>query len=193
LDPPGKPTPDGGRRPCPRCGAGRTHHTAVLYTCNQAPCPQLAQIIKTDLKAIGVEVQIKQFPIGVMYQKAGRKGARFDIISEGWVADYPDPFDFLNLLFSGGQIHRENTYSLSYLDNAVYNEKLAAAARLSGARRYRVYSELADELARKVAPAIAYETDTSRDFFSARVGCQRYQPIYGMDIAALCVRRRAAG
>jgi YVTN family beta-propeller protein len=174
--------------PKARALAGGKHRTAVLYTCNQAPCPQLAQIIRTDLEAIGIDVEIRQFPIAVMYQKAGRRGEPFDIISQGWVADYPDPFDFLNLLFSGDQIHRENNFSLSYLDDPVYNQKLAVAAKLSGAKRYRVYSELADELARKAAPAVAYENDTSRDFFSARVGCQLYQPIYGMDIAALCVR-----
>jgi hypothetical protein len=33
----------------------------------------------------------------------------------------------------------------------------------------------------------AIETSTSHDFFSARIG-QVYQPAYGMDIAALCLR-----
>jgi hypothetical protein len=36
-----------------------------------------------------------------------------------------------------------------------------------------------------VAP---FATDASRDFFSARIGCQVYQPVYGMDLAALCLR-----
>ena len=33
----------------------------------------------------------------------------------------------------------------------------------------------------------------ARDLFSARMGCQIYQPQYGMDLAALCVRRPAGG
>ena len=28
----------------------------------------------------------------------------------------------------------------------------------------------------------------SHDFFSARMGCQVYQPVYGIDLAALCIR-----
>ena len=40
-------------------GGGRT---AVLYTCNVSPCPEQAQIVKTDLAAIGLQVQIKLFP-----------------------------------------------------------------------------------------------------------------------------------
>jgi hypothetical protein len=31
-------------------------------------------------------------------------------------------------------------------------------------------------------------TNASRDFFSARSGCQVYQPVYGIDLAALCLR-----
>jgi hypothetical protein len=28
----------------------------------------------------------------------------------------------------------------------------------------------------------------SQDFFSKRIGCQVYQPVYGMDLAALCIK-----
>jgi hypothetical protein len=30
---------------------------------------------------------------------------------------------------------------------------------------------------------------TGDDFFSSRIGCQVFQPIYGMDLGALCRRR----
>jgi hypothetical protein len=39
-----------------------------------------------------------------------------------------------------------------------------------------------------VAPAAAFATNASRDFFSARMGCQVYQPVYGIDLGALCIR-----
>ena len=34
--------------------------TAVLYTCDAFPCPEQAQIVKTDLAAIGLQVQINE-------------------------------------------------------------------------------------------------------------------------------------
>jgi hypothetical protein len=40
-----------------------------------------------------------------------------------------------------------------------------------------------------VSPVIAYATGTTREFFSARVGCQAFNPVYGLDLAALCLRR----
>ena len=57
-----------------------------------------------------------------------------------------------------------------------------------GDERYRVYSRLAFELERDVAPVAAFSTNESRDFFSERIGCQLYQPVYGIDLAALCPR-----
>ena len=79
-------------------------------------------------------------------------------------------------------------FNFSYFNDPSFNRKLKAAAKLSGARRYRTYSRLALELERDGVPGAAIETSTSRDFFSARIGCQVYQPVYGMDLAALCLQ-----
>ena len=69
------------------------------------------------------------------------------------------------------------------------HDRSFAAARLAGDERYRVYGELDVDLARNAAPLVALANVTTRDFFSARIGCQLYQPVYGVDLAALCVRR----
>ena len=53
-------TPDVVKARSWRSGGGRT---AVLYTCDFSPCPEQAQIVKTDLAAIGLQVQIKTFPV----------------------------------------------------------------------------------------------------------------------------------
>jgi hypothetical protein len=36
---------------------------------------------------------------------------------------------------------------------------------------------------------LAVRVPELRNFFSARIGCQLYQPVYGTDLGALCVRR----
>ena len=41
------------------------------------------------------------------------------------------------------------------------------------------------ELARDAAPWVVYANSTWRDFFSARVGCQTFNPVYGLDLAAM--------
>jgi hypothetical protein len=39
------------------------------------------------------------------------------------------------------------------------------------------------------APWIAYGDFTFESFFSERIGCQITQPLTGVDLAALCLRR----
>ena len=52
----------------------QTPLNAVLYTCNQQPCPDRAAIIQQELKAIGINVQIKEFDRGVQFTKEGNEG-----------------------------------------------------------------------------------------------------------------------
>jgi hypothetical protein len=73
-------------------------------------------------------------------------------------------------------------------DDPTFRRRMAAAARLSGPVRYLTYSKLALDLARDAAPLIVYGNAVGSDFFSARVGCQTYNPYVGPDLAALCIR-----
>ena len=106
----------------------------------------------------------------------------------GWTFGSTDPGEVLSF-FDGSTIGSPNNNGARYLNDPAFNGKLNAAERLSGAKRYRVFSRLAFDLERDDAPVAAIATGTSLDFFSARMGCQLYQPVYGIDIAALCVRR----
>jgi ABC-type transport system substrate-binding protein len=167
--------------------AGRVHATAVLYTPNLPPWQQEAQIIRRDLKPLGIDVQVKEFSLGDFFVRLGRRGEPFDLAVSGWAVP-ADPGAIVGI-FDGSTIRPTNNANFSYFNDAAFNRKLKTAAKLSGAKRYRAYSRLALELERDWVPVAAFATTTSRDFFSARIGCQVYQPVYGMDIAALCLRR----
>jgi len=162
--------------------------TAVLYTCNLPLCRRHAQVIRSNLAGLGLHVDIREFPMDELYERAGAKGEPFDILESHWFADYPDPSDFLNVLLDQRIRPRGNLNGSYYTDPRLAG-KLQRVARLSGEARYRAYAALSVELARDAAPWVAYATGTSRDLFSARVGCQVFQPVYGMDVAALCTRR----
>src|SRR5204863_4901251 len=82
-----KPAPDSDR-------------TAVLYTCNSSPCPEQAQIVKTDLAAIGLQVHIKTFPVETYFITLGKPGHPFDLAWDGWLPDYIDPAAMLNSLLA---------------------------------------------------------------------------------------------
>jgi ABC-type oligopeptide transport system substrate-binding subunit len=164
---------------------GGKRRAAVLYTCNQSPCDQKAQIVKANLAAIGIDVEVKAYQQTALWSRIARADEPFDLAFTGWVASYPDPNDFLNTLLQGG-----GSGTTSPFDDPAYRGKIAAAAKLSGPRRYLAFGKLDTDLVRNAAPWAAYANVLSRDFFSARMGCQVYQPIYGMDLAALCIRPR---
>jgi len=163
--------------------AGKTQRSAVLYTCNFSPCDQQAQIIKANLAAIGIDVQVESFTPDDLFTRLSKKNEPFDLAASGWIADYADPSQFLNFLLLGSTIPT--------FDDPGYKRKLTAAARLSGPARYLAYGRLDIDLARNAAPLAAIGTASIRDFFSARVGCQIFNPAYGMDLAALCIRKHA--
>ncbi len=168
--------------------AGHIDATAVLYGATQPPWPQEAALIKRELKPLGIDVEVKLFPEGVFYQRLGlRPGAPFDLAVIGFGDGGTDPAELLQI-FDGTTIGSPEGSDISYFDNPAYDRELHAIERLSGAKRYLAANRLEYRLERDEAPAAAIATGTSQDFFSARIGCQLYQPVYGIDLGALCIR-----
>jgi hypothetical protein len=69
---------------------------------------------------------------------------------------------------------------------------MVAASRLRGEARLRAYARLDRDLAARAAPQATFATGEARYFLSARMGCEVPHPIYGLDLAALCVRDEAS-
>jgi peptide/nickel transport system substrate-binding protein len=161
---------------------------AVMYTCNQAPCPERAQLVQSNLKAIGIDVEIKQFPRNVQFTKEGNREEPFDIADEGWVADYPDGYSFINKLLDGRTIQKTGNVNFSYFNDPEYNRRMDEAAAATGDAREAAYARLDHDLNRNAVPLVAWMVNNNIDFFSARVGCQLFQPVYFMDLASLCIR-----
>jgi peptide/nickel transport system substrate-binding protein len=153
---------------------------AILYTCNLSPCAQHAQILKTDLRSIGIQVRTEAFSTGVLYAKIAKPNARFDLADLGWAADYLDPAEFMNFLIDSRTL-------VPQLTDVATRHQLDRAGQLTGTARYLKYARLNVTVARHAAPLLAYGNPSSHDLFSARIGCQIFGP-YGMDLGALCIR-----
>jgi ABC-type transport system substrate-binding protein len=164
-----------------RLARGHAGATVVLYTCKVSPCPEQAQIIKIDLAAIRLRVDVKALPYNTLSTKLATPGEPFDIGWQGWLPDWLDPAAMLNTLLASGT-------AVPTSDDPTWRRRLAAAARLTGAKRYLTYARLDVDLARNAAPLVAFGNLSSPDFFSARIGCQIFEPAYGIDLGALCTR-----
>ena len=157
----------------------------VFYCANTGAAPPTCQIAQENLKAIGLDMEIKLFPRAVQFTKTGTRGEPFDMSLEGWHMDYFDPYDFIFLL-DGTTIRPANNSNFSYFNSPVYNRKIAQAASLTGQARYRAFGNLDVDLARNAAPLASYITDNTRHLISSSTGCYFYQPVYELDISAVC-------
>jgi ABC-type transport system substrate-binding protein len=164
---------------------GRTRSgKAVLYTMATPLDVAQAQILQKSLKTIGLEVEIKQFPGPLLFEKLATPGEPFDIARVVWIPDL-DP-SFLNYLFDGPTIGQAGA-NYSYINSRAYQRRLGAASRLpAGPERNRTYAKLDLDIARKVAPAIPYAYGTAFTLVSARVGCVVVNPV--LDLTAVCLK-----
>ena len=162
--------------------------TVEYYTSNRGSAPLVAQIVQFNLKQIGLNVNSHLFARAVQIDKEGTRGEPFDITSEGWIADYADPYDFINVLLSGDSLHASNNNNVAYFNDPTYNKQMRAAALLSGQPRYTAYGNLDVSMMAKNPPWAARNNFNDRILLSGRVGCFTYNSTYSVDLAALCIK-----
>jgi ABC-type oligopeptide transport system substrate-binding subunit len=68
-------------------------------------------------QALGVEVEVEVVDWGAFL--AGLDDQRYQMFSLGWVADYPDPQNFLDMLFHSGSAYNHGAYSNPEVDALV--------------------------------------------------------------------------
>jgi len=110
----------------------------VMYTYNTSAGPPIAQSVQFNLKQIGVDVEIKLFDRVVQHEKTATRGEPFDLTLEGWLADYPDPANFVNVLLDGRRIQADNNVNASYFNNAAFNKRMDQAQARRRRPRERV-------------------------------------------------------
>ena len=52
--------------------AGNRHRRAVLYTCDLPGCSRHGQILRSNLRAIGIDLEVRQFPIPEFFERLGK-------------------------------------------------------------------------------------------------------------------------
>jgi len=160
----------------------------AFWTFNTSFGPTVAQVVQYDLKQIGLNCAITPFDRVVETTKGGTKGAQFDLLLNGWGQDYPDPYDFINILLDGNGIKPENNVNLSYFNSAHFNTLMESAAKKSGAARYAAYAKLDHDLMAGPAPIAPYINTNARILMSKNVGCYVYSQTYGSILNAACVK-----
>jgi ABC-type oligopeptide transport system substrate-binding subunit len=156
--------------------AGSNCGKVRLITATSTTGQALGQVFKYNLSQIGCDVTVGLYQGFQLYVFAGQKGADFDAAIAGWNQDYPDPYDFLDVLLNGNNIHENNNNNLAYFSDKGINAQLDAANKLSGDARYKQYGKLDVTISSKFAPWASYDNRNEREFVSAHTGGYLFQP-----------------
>jgi peptide/nickel transport system substrate-binding protein len=165
---------------------------AVLWTTpatapGRSIWPAETQVIVSNLRAIGLGVDVQVMAPDVLDAKAGIPGARYDMLLSEWPLDYADPGDAL-IRELGGQHAREpsGNRNFAYFNEPAYDRRMAAADRLHGAARLRAFSKLDADIMRNEAPWAPLYQSSGWLLVSKRVSC--VGKTARVDFAAMCLR-----
>lgn len=113
----------------------------LWYSTREGWYEKAAQSIKEDLADVGVTVNLKGVRYAELKAQAGkRKNLHLSLL--GWLQDFPDPSNFLDVLFNAKSITPVASQNRAFYNNPKVNKILnAALIETNRAKRLKMYQE----------------------------------------------------
>ena len=129
-------------------GAWRAAGTgaASCTRCNTVDCIETAGIVRANLAAIGITLEIRRFSFGDMFARLHKPDEPFDVSLFGWIGDTPDPSEFVDNMFG------YMSAPTRFLERTALGPRIRAASRLTGAARLEAYAALDRDITSQEAP-----------------------------------------
>ncbi len=100
-----------------------------------------AQLFQQDLKEIGIEIDLKMVSFATYLKETGKPRVAQAAFT-GWHQDFPDPSNFMDILFHSRSIHPVNSENRSFYRNPKLDTILdAARAEVDREKRLALYAE----------------------------------------------------
>jgi len=125
-----------------------------------------------------------------LFLRTSARGATFDVTDAGWFADYVHADDFLRPLMTSEGIKTTQSSNVSYFDQPSIHVQLREAAQRGGAAGRQAYERIERHLRVDEVPYVALASDSRTVLVSKRIGCRIANPVYGLDLGALCIKHR---
>jgi ABC-type transport system substrate-binding protein len=135
------------------------------------------ELLQQDLRAIGIEVHLRQVAFPVFLERTGTRRTA-QMLLGGWNMDFPDPSNFLDILFHTRSIHEENSENKSFYSNPALDEILdRARVEPDDARREEMYRE-ASRIIVDDAPWAFVWSDVAMEMWQPYVRNYRVHPVW---------------
>ena len=163
---------------------GRSRTLQLIIVPDIPELAREAELVRRDLARVGINVVIRTDPEALPLAGDPKQG--IDLVPLGWAVDYPDPANAVSEM-------------LAVADDEIWHDKgpqppwlraAEAARRVTGPRRAQLFRSLDRRISEVDAPVAVYSALLGVPlFFSERVGCRHYLPLWdGLpDFAALCL------
>ena len=145
-----------------------------------ATIPTYLEVMLEQWRALGIEIDIQQTEWATFLQDVNER--KYQMFSLGWIADYPDPENFLDLLFHGESQNNHTAYS-----NPEVNRLLEEArTERDRERRFEIYNQ-AEQMILDDAPWVwtwfrgegyALIKPEVSDYFLLQMSIPKYRYIY---------------
>ena len=129
-----------------------------------------------NLSQIGCNVDVKLFQGFQIYVAAGPKGGRLRRCFVGWNQDYPDPYDFLDVLLNGNNIHEQQQQPRLLQQRRDQPEAGPAEQARGRCPRTRRTAISTSRSPRSTRRGPSYDNRTRASSRSARIGGYLFQP-----------------
>jgi peptide/nickel transport system substrate-binding protein len=140
--------------------------------------------VDSELEPLGIDVTVQTYSSpGTFFADVANPSGPCDLSDVGLSLQLADAVHWLRTQFRSGQgVAPAVRYTSAALD-----QQFDDALPLAGAARDAAAADI-DEALSDAAVLVPYANRIHGEFFSARIGCQSNQPLYGVNLNRLCVR-----
>jgi ABC-type transport system substrate-binding protein len=150
-----------------------------LVTRNDAIWVKISQAVQQDLAAVGIRAEIREVSRATWLDAIGRP-AGAPLQWGDWIQDFPDPDDFLNVLYNSDQIAEVNSNNNNFYSNPRVDSLLARAQRLTEIeKRVPLYQE-AERIIVEDAPSAYCYHSMRHNLGAPGLHGYRSHPVYGI-------------
>ena len=169
--------PDQARALLRQAGFPNGFKTKFSFMGDSPTFPRLAQDIQQDLSQVGIDAAMDPINSAVFDESACTRH-KLPFGTWGWFQDYPDPSDFLDVLFNGRYIVESDCNDVAFYNSTNVNQVLDQAdASLDSAERTRRYRH-AEDLIMRDAPWVPLMHEVLPMVYSPRVHGTQPHPVW---------------
>ena len=127
----------------------RNFPEVVLTVPGSLTPPEVTAVAAMYKQNLGVDVRVRQLDSRSLFEQLERNRDRFQIVWLGWIGDYPDPQNFIDMLFYGRSSENQSQYANPEVDRLIER----ARGERDHAARMRLYQD-AEQIILSDAPIV---------------------------------------